>query len=349
MAYRHGVAFDRVDECELVGAADIVRENAVAFADYFGIDEADVYEDYRAMLDEVRPGVVSISTPPDTHADIAVDCMRAASVDAIHCEKPMARTWADCERMVDVAEETGTNLTFNHQRRFGTPYRKAKELLDSGEIGDLERLEMAASNIYDYGSHSIDLCNYFNDEGRAEWVIGQIDYRQESRFFGAHNENQALAQWEYENGVEALAATGETGADLVNCHNRLVGSDGVIEIGPGFPNEESQPETVLRVKRDGDEEWEVHDVNGEGLHGPESAEYGRLFIDRAVADIVAALDEGRTSELDAHNALAATEIIFAIWESSRKRGRVEFPLDIEDNPLDAMVESGDLDPEVVDD
>jgi hypothetical protein len=48
--------------------------------------------------------------------------------------------------------------------------------------------------------------------------------------------------------------------------------------------------------------------------------------------------------LDASNALIATEIIFGAYESSRRRGRVDFPLTIEDNPLAAMVENGDLQP-----
>jgi len=53
--------------------------------------------------------------------------------------------------------------------------------------------------------------------------------------------------------------------------------------------------------------------------------------------------------LGARNALNSTEIIFGIWESARRRGRVDFPLDIDDNPLHAMVESGELTPEPADD
>lgn len=347
MAYRHGAAYDRLDNCVLAGAADIVPENAAAFADYFDIPDDGVYEDHQALLEDVQPDIVSICTPPHTHADIVVNCTETESVRAIHCEKPMARTWADCERMVEAADHAGVCLTFNHQRRFGRPYRAAKELLDDGEIGDLERLEMAAPNIYDYGSHSVDLCNYFNDEGTAEWVLGQLDYSTEDKWFGVHNENQTLASWGYENGVEALASTGDLGGNLVNCHNRLVGSDGVIELGHGFPNGTVEDE-VLRIKRDGDD-WEYVDTDDEGLHGFDSAEYGRAYIDRAIEDIVTALVEGKTSELDAHNALSATEIIFAVWESSRDHGRIDLPLDIEDNPLDAMIESGELTPEPADD
>jgi len=221
-------------------------------------------------------------------------------------------------------------LTFNHQRRFGKPFRKAKKLLDSGEIGDLERVSFAASNIYDYGSHSIDLCTYYNDEALAEWVIAGLDYREENLAFGAHNENQALVQWEYENGVHGLGATG-TGTALVGAHNRIVGSEGVIEVGP------RDVDATLRIRRAGQGDWEVIDTGEEGMHGPG-------YIERAIRDALSALESGRESELRAKNALTATEIIFGAWESSRRRGRVDLPLGIEDNPLEAMVESGELTP-----
>lgn len=342
MAYRHAAAYDHA-EVELVGCADIVRENAQAFADYWDINSEHVYEDYSEMLETVEPTIVSVCTPPHTHADIVVDVAQSGYVDAIHCEKPMDTTWANAKRMTELCDEEGVQLTFNHQRRFGKPYRQAKELLDDGEIGDLERVEFAAPNIFDYGSHSVDLSNYYNDEGRAEWVISQLDYREEDKWFGVHNENQTFATWKYENGVYGLAATG-TGAGLVNCHHRLVGTEGTIEIGNGFPEEEPE-EPVLRVQRNGDEKWEYVDCDGEGIHGFDSREYSRVFIDRAIGDIVEAIRTGESSELVASNALKATEIIFGTWESSRRHGRVDLPLDIEDNPLSAMIEDRTLTPE----
>lgn len=350
MAYRHASAFDVLAECELVACADIVVENAEAFAEFFGIDADSVYEDYNAMVDEQKPDIVSVCTPPHAHGEIVVDIVQHGSVEAIHCEKPMERTWEKCERMTDACEAADVQLTFNHQRRFGAPYRRAKELLDQGAVGDLERVECAAPNIYDYGSHSVDLCNYFNDDRYAEWVLGQLDYRDENLFFGAHNENQTIVGWEYENGVHGLASTGDpvwaegVGAGLVGCHHRLVGSEGVIEIGPGWPEDFVEDDPVLRVNRSGEGIWETVDCDGEGLHGHDTREYGRVYIDRAIEEVVAALDVDERSELDARNALKATEIIFGCWESARCRGRVDLPLDIDDNPLDAMIESGELTP-----
>ncbi|MFB6296174.1 MAG: Gfo/Idh/MocA family protein, partial [Halobacteriales archaeon] len=165
MAYQHASAYDAIDGVEIVACADIVPENAEAFAGEYGIADAGVYEDYEVMLDEARPDVVSICVPPAVHAEIAIGCLHHDAVEAVHCEKPMALTWGGARRMAMEAWRRDTQLTFNHQRRFGKPFRKAKDLLDAGEVGDLERVSFAAPNIYDYGSHSIDLCTY---EGATE-------------------------------------------------------------------------------------------------------------------------------------------------------------------------------------
>jgi UDP-N-acetylglucosamine 3-dehydrogenase len=329
MAYKHGPAYQALPEqCEMVACADIVQENADAFAQEFGVPRT--YRDYHEMLAGEQPDIVSICTWPHLHEPMVVDCAEAG-VRAIHCEKPMATTWGACKHMAEVCEQTGVQLTFNHQRRFGTPFRAAKKLLDDGRIGNLVRLEFGMFNLCDYGSHNFDLCGYFNDQSPPEWVMAQIDYRTEDLFFGMPNENQAIAMWKYVNGVYGHCITGPREASLP-FHNRLLGTDGVIEVGP---RQEGMP--VLRVKAAGSGEWESVDCGGETCHGPG-------FHERAIAQLVQCLADGTTPELCAANALQSTELLFGCWESARRRGRVDLPLDIEDNPLVAMVESGDLKP-----
>ena len=328
MAYHHAHAYDQLDGCELVASADIVPRNAERFAEEHGIGAEGVFEDHRAMLAETQPDVVSVTVPPMVHAEIVIDCIRAPSVRAIHCEKPMAYRWGDSRLMAQEAIRHDVILAFNHQRRFAKPFREAKRLLDAGDIGELQRVEceIGGGLFFDYGSHSIDLCNYFNDEIPPAWVIGQVDYREENRVFGAHNANQVSTRWQYLNGVHGSATAGFEGA--IGAHNRLVGTGGVIEVGP------ADAEATLRIRRDG-ADWETIDTDGEGLHG-------WTYLDRAVADTIQALDDGYEPELCANNALNATEIIFATYESARRRGRVDCPLTIEDNPLVDMVERGDL-------
>jgi UDP-N-acetylglucosamine 3-dehydrogenase len=341
MAYHHAAGYEKHDDCDLVACADIIRENAEAFADEFDLDGDNVFEDYGTMLRTVEPEIVSICVPPAVHAEIAVDCIRSGSVEAIHCEKPMADTYGGAKLMTQEAARHSVQLTFNHQRRFSDVVRTAKDLLDAGEIGDLKRVEFSAPvGIFDYGSHSFDLCNYFNDETPGKWVFGQVDYSEENILFGTHNENQAITHWQYENGVHGVAASDSTGtggpASAFACHNRLIGTEGTIEVGPESDDEEELP--TLRIRRDGGD-WETIKTE-DGLHD-------WTFIDRAIAENVRCLQEAEQPELGASNALNATELIFATWESSRCRARVDLPLAIDDNPLTAMIDAGDLTPEPV--
>jgi len=352
MGYRHGRAYREIDSLELVACADIVIENAERFAEEFDVES--IYEDYQEMLREVRPDIVSVCVPPAAHAELVVGCAESGDVQAIHCEKPMAQTWAQCREMVSVADTQDVQLTFNHQRRFGTLFRKAKEFVDDGTLGSLKRVEFATDNLYDAGSHTFDLANYFLDQRSIEWVLGGIDYREENVWFGAHNENQGLVQWRYDNGVHGLATTG-WGKDGVGCYMRLLGEEGTVEMGV-----ENGP--ALRIRRNGTG-WTEVDTAGEDIHGVTSQgvvrEGLKLVADRlpgvpgsrlarptiqyrALKDVVDAARNDFDSELKGSNALDATELIFAAWESARRRGRVDLPLDIDDNPLESMVQEGHL-------
>ena len=330
MAYEHGNSFRKLDTCELVACADIVEENAAAFAETYGF--AATYTDYRAMLQRERLDIVSICTWMHLHEEMVLAACGTEGVRAVYCEKPMAYTWGGSKRMAAAAEAAGIQLTFNHQRRYGAPFRIAKELLDAGEVGELVRMECECGNIYDSGTHFIDMFSFFNNETPAKWVLAQVDYRTENLVFGAHCENQQVLLTEYQNGVFGLVMTGAGEARPVGCIDKLIGTEGVIEVGMGHG-----PTDAIRWRSFGHNDWQWPDTGGEGIHGPG-------FIDRAVADAVDCLLTGRKCQLDASNALIATEIIFGAYESSRRRGRIDFPLEIDDNPLVAMVESGDLRP-----
>ena len=334
MAYQHATAYKNLPPgtIELVACADISEENGRNFVAANGLQRW--YPTHQEMLANEQLDMVSVCLWPHLHAPMVIDAA-AAGVKAIHCEKPMADSWGAAQRMVQVCEERGVQLTFNHQRRFGLPFSRARDLLKAGEIGELVRLEAACGDIYDWGTHYFDMLGSFNDESPAEWVMAQIDYRTEKRIFGALIENQAIVWWKYQNGVHGLMATGP-GQRGIGANNRLIGTGGTIEIGVHPASEGAPPGPLLRIRRDGGD-WENIDTGRENLHGPG-------YIDRAIANAIDALRAGREPELSARRALNATEIIFAAYESSRRRARVDLPLEIDDHPLVAMVESGDLKP-----
>lgn len=353
MAYRHAPGYQRLDDCEVVACADIVRDNAVAFAETFDIPMENVFEDYERMLRIVEPDIVSVCVPPKIHAMIVKGCAESGVVSAIHCEKPMGMSPKECDEMLEACERNGVQLTVDHQRRFAEPVVKAKKLLDDGTIGDLERIETTEDNLFDAGCHNFDLAGYFTEQEPAEWVLCGLDYSEENIWFGAHNANQVISQWRYENGVYGLFVTGEA-VDMVGSYMRLIGSEGVIEIGV-----DDGPALRYRTDKKG---WKTVDTDY-SIHGPKSltragaaarklkgavpgmsASSRTSLYELAIEEVVAALREGREPLIAGSNARQAMELVFASWESARRTGRVDLPLDVEDNALQAMVESGQLEP-----
>ncbi|MFW6437034.1 MAG: Gfo/Idh/MocA family protein [Halococcoides sp.] len=326
MAYRHADAYAAIDGCDLVAAVDRVPDRVKTFARQHGLSGGGVFTDHERMLDALDPDLVSICTPPATHCDIVVDCAEAG-VAGVHCEKPMAHTWGASRRMARVADREGTRLTFNHQRRFAAAVREAQALIDDGVIGSIRRVEAAAPTLLDYGTHSVDLIGAFAGEAEPEWVFGQVDPRDAKRFFGVFNASQALAQWRYDTGVEALIATGEAeGPGLIGAHHRIVGADGVIELGVDYPDDERADRHRFRV--DGGD-WQAFETD-ESIHSDAA-------IERALRNVVETLGTDTPSPLGAENALRATKLVFGTYASARRNERIPFPLTIDDNPLAAMV------------
>ena len=326
MAYHHAPGYAKLPDCDMVCCADIVREHAEEFAQAMGVPA--VYTDYHEMLAKEGLDIVSICTWPHLHAEMTIACVEAG-VPAVHCEKPMALTFGECKAMLAAAEKHGTKLTFNHQRRFGAPFRNTAKLIQEGAVGELVRMEAHVGDLYDGGVHWVDMLNYFNGETPAEWVIGQIDCRSVRVAFGAPSEYQAICHVKYRNGVAGLVITGESAQELGPAF-RVLGTEGMIEIGWG-----RDPGPMLRVSRRGASDWSAVDCGNEDLHGPG-------YIDRAIADIVDCFRTGRESELCVRNEMNAMEIVFGCYESSRRRARVDMPLDIDDSPLISMLESGEV-------
>ena len=353
MGYHHAAGYRRLRGVDLVACADLVPAHARRFAASVGIPPSGVFTSTAEMLARTEPDVVSVCVPPAAHAGLVVQCARTASVRAVHCEKPMATTWRDCLRMVEVCEAEGVQLTFNHQRRFSVVTERAKRLLDEGAIGRLVRVEIGGKNLFDYGTHLFDLCRLFTDGEPVERVHASVDYAQDNQRYGAPQETWALAQWRYRDGVVGLASTGD--GSLLNCQLRLVGSEGTLEVGhDGGP--------PLRHRRRDEEGWTVVDTRPDAVNGPVSGwglvtEVARrtgvlqpgtptprwlpgTLVERAIADVVASVDVEEPSPLSGASALASTELVFACWESARRGGAVTLPLDIEDNPLESMIAAG---------
>ena len=324
MAHLHAAGYARREDCEIVALCDLKAENAELFAQQHAPGAA-LYTDYKAMLRAGKLDMVSICLWPHLHAEAIIACAKAG-VRAVHSEKPMAPTWGEALRLAAACEKSGTQLTFNHQRRFLPAFQTAKRLADEGKIGALTRLEGACHNMIDWGTHWLDMMFFFNHETPALWVLGQVDAREWHEVFGLPFEHQAICEFKFANRVRAVLFTGEDSD--IGCQMRLIGTEGVIEL------RESERPVWLRAAGSG--KWQTPKIPG-GLHAGDAVSDG-------IVDAIESLQTGREPLLSVHNALRATEVIFATYESSRRRGRVDLPLKTRDSAYLAMVESGELKP-----
>ena len=95
MAYRHAGGYERLDSCSLVACADIVRENAEAFADHHDLEA--VYEDHETMLEGSEPDVVSVCVPPSVHAELRRS-MRSTVRNRWRRRGGIAGGWSKCAK-----------------------------------------------------------------------------------------------------------------------------------------------------------------------------------------------------------------------------------------------------------
>ena len=115
----------------VVAIASGHRENAERVAGEFGIEH--VMSDWRELVARDDVTRVSIVTPPHTHMEMTLAALDAGK--AVLCEKPMAMNAEEAGRMLRHAQEKGLLALIDHELRFLPGRLKAREMIQSGEIG----------------------------------------------------------------------------------------------------------------------------------------------------------------------------------------------------------------------
>jgi 1,5-anhydro-D-fructose reductase (1,5-anhydro-D-mannitol-forming) len=125
----------------LVGVVSREAARAEAFARKFGAEHA--YTRYEDLLANPDVTAVAIHTPNALHAEQAIAAARAGK--HVFCDKPMATTIADAERMIAACERAGVKLGVNFHNRFMPCFIDTKGIIDSGEIGAAQLVVLEAS------------------------------------------------------------------------------------------------------------------------------------------------------------------------------------------------------------
>lgn len=122
------------ERCQVVALVDSREERASQLKDKFQLDSK-FMQDYHELLEDEEVDLVSICTPPHSHASIVIDCLRAGK--HVLVEKPMAMSLEECDLMLEAAAESGCILSVVGQNRFLDPHMKLKATLDSGLAGKI--------------------------------------------------------------------------------------------------------------------------------------------------------------------------------------------------------------------
>ncbi|SDJ32775.1 Gfo/Idh/MocA family protein [Salimicrobium halophilum] len=127
---RHLIEYRNNEETEITAVCDIVEERAAIAGQIYG---AKTYTDYEDLLNKEEVDVVSVCLPNYLHAPVSIAALETGA--HVLCEKPMATSSEEADRMIEAAEKSGKKLMIAHNQRFVKSHVKAREIIESGEIG----------------------------------------------------------------------------------------------------------------------------------------------------------------------------------------------------------------------
>jgi len=185
----HAGGYLATDDVHLVAAADIDEEKLDRFGEVWEIPPDRRYTSHRRMLAEENLDIVSVCTPAFLHHDHVVDVAHTENgPDIIWCEKPIASSVTDAQRMIDVCEESDIELVVNHSFRFAQKIQQLRSLVEDDLIGDIKavnaqfrrELLRTSTHLFDMiifflGSRADRVSGYINGENDAVDALGGTD------------------------------------------------------------------------------------------------------------------------------------------------------------------------------
>lgn len=324
------------NQLEIAAVCDIQPEHMKKLLERHGLwadDSIKHYTDYKAMIAEVQPELVSIATESGIHAEIAIFCIK----HGVHViiEKPMAMSMADANEIIRLSEERNVKVSACHQNRFNIAVQEMRQALEAGRFGKLSHGSIHVrwnrnQNYYtqapwrgtwaqDGGAlmnqciHGIDLLRW-TFGGEVEEVYGQT--RQQFHDY-LEAEDVGMAVVKFKNGAIATIE-GTTNVYPKNLEETLYifGEKGTVKIGGTSTNNidvwDFADETEADMKNKGLEE-ETNNVYGNG--------HTSLF-----ADMINSIQNGKKPYVDAYAGRDALELVLAIYKSQKEGIPVTLPL-----------------------
>lgn len=245
---------------------------AVATTDFPGIA---TFSSVADMLRRADVDLITIITPHNTHAKLALQCLRAGK--HVVCEKPLALTTAECDAMIAAARKGGLVLSTYHNRHWdGWILRALEQIKEKKAIGDIYKIDarmgrrelpgdwwrtsrsISGGILYDWGVHLLEYGLQLANSTVTE-VSGFVRngyWAPKTRWKKDTNEDEGFAVVRFRNGVWMnltitsldsnvkqgfLEVTGTEGSYVITPHNYIIhrreGTRVVTDEGPHLPNE----------------------------------------------------------------------------------------------------------------
>ena len=135
---RQHIAALKAASVESVHVCDLSSAVAEMTAERDGL--AGWHTDHRAMLDQVRPSVVHVTTPPGTHHDLAMDAVEVGA--NVIVEKPVTDSVDQWRQLRQRAESVGVWVMEDHNYRFNRPVQRVLAMAERGDLGEVRHVEV---------------------------------------------------------------------------------------------------------------------------------------------------------------------------------------------------------------
>ena len=282
----HAAAFKQNARFELAGICEPDAPRLAKAKSELGVA---AYSDIASMTQAVRPDIFCFCTPPHIRLDL-IKAGVASGAKLIAYEKPVALSMTEALEIRKAVNAAGVKTVVSHQHRYGSHYKKVREIIDSGAIGRVHTVYGHATGwMMHMITHMVDLASYYNGDAEADWVMGQAAGR--GKLSDIHPSPDYIAGIiQYKNGVRGYVETGAGAPDvpevdawwrknrvgaqgtegfaeaLTGGGFRAVTKDGVLK-GEGSMNYDlDMPPYVAQMADWLDDEKKVHPCNGETAH-----------------------------------------------------------------------------------
>lgn len=274
------------------------------------------YADWREMLASEKLDIVSVATNSPYHAEISIACAEAG-VRAVLCEKPIATRLSDADRAIAVCRKHGTLLAVNHSRRWHPVWRRVRNEIRSGAIGQTHEVlvHWTSGRLGNVGTHMFDALRMLLGAEPVA-VSGLLDPMLLPDCRGREfRDPGGCGVVSFSNNVKAFIHAPQ--AAEMPLEFRITGSLGRVTIlnGKAFIEPWNDPARAVSAADD-----------------------GTNSLARAVHEIVKCLTVGGVPASTGEDALAALEVIIGFHVSDRLRGQwVPLPIVGADRELEVRI------------